>query len=498
MRHSTIAARWAAGILVGTAASLAVAGSDYTLSLLLYETQAAPDGSLITDISTVAVNDAGDWFVTVTTDNADPDLRFVMIRNGTQFARENDALAAPVGSNISSFDSQRINANGDAGWNLFLRNTGGTTNDSGIFFNTTLLIQESAVSNATDFSPGTPYIGFFEVRMNDANQLASVLSVDDPAITTSVDRALMRLDYDPGMGILTEAVVYKEGDVLPGQEQALTDFGTTHDTFGFNNAGDVLYVASLTGNTATNGVIYRNDTLIAQKGDPSPVDARTYANIGTSTKVAINDAGDVVFKASLAGDLATDTILIRNGQKFMQEGDLAPQVGGETLTGFGTGPVWINDLGVVWYGAWTGATANNHGLFLNDQLLIRRGVTTIDGFNVTTVAGSVNGSGGISNGFETSPNGRYIILRAVIEDPANPGVFPTAVLLLTRAGLPGDMNCDGVVNNFDIDPFVLALTDAAAYEATFPNCDINNADASGDGLINNFDIDPFVALITGG
>jgi hypothetical protein len=63
---------------------------------------------------------------------------------------------------------------------------------------------------------------------------------------------------------------------------------------------------------------------------------------------------------------------------------------------------------------------------------------------------------------------------------------------------PGDLNCDGLVNNFDIDPFVLALSDPAQYALSFPDCDILNADVNDDGLVNNFDIDPFVALISGG
>lgn len=69
------------------------------------------------------------------------------------------------------------------------------------------------------------------------------------------------------------------------------------------------------------------------------------------------------------------------------------------------------------------------------------------------------------------------------------------------AGVPpyavGDLNCDGSVNFFDIDPFVLAITMPAAYEATYPDCDINLADLNQDGLVNFFDIDPFVLLITG-
>ena len=64
------------------------------------------------------------------------------------------------------------------------------------------------------------------------------------------------------------------------------------------------------------------------------------------------------------------------------------------------------------------------------------------------------------------------------------------------AGLLGDLNCDGAVNTFDIDPFVLALTNPSAYTAAHPDCPITNADANGDGDVNAFDIDPFVLLLT--
>ncbi|MGE0481326.1 MAG: kelch repeat-containing protein [Phycisphaerae bacterium] len=62
----------------------------------------------------------------------------------------------------------------------------------------------------------------------------------------------------------------------------------------------------------------------------------------------------------------------------------------------------------------------------------------------------------------------------------------------------GDLNCDGIVNNFDIDPFVLALTDPAAYAAAYPGCDSLSGDVNGDGVLNNFDIDPFVQCLTNG
>ncbi len=59
----------------------------------------------------------------------------------------------------------------------------------------------------------------------------------------------------------------------------------------------------------------------------------------------------------------------------------------------------------------------------------------------------------------------------------------------------GDLNCDGLVNPFDIDPFVLALTDPAAYAVAYPRCHILNADCNVDGAVNPFDIDAFVGLL---
>ncbi len=69
---------------------------------------------------------------------------------------------------------------------------------------------------------------------------------------------------------------------------------------------------------------------------------------------------------------------------------------------------------------------------------------------------------------------------------------------LLSLSLLGDLNCDGSVNFFDIDPFVLAVTDPVAYESAYPDCNILNADCNEDGAVDFFDIDPFVALITGG
>ena len=62
----------------------------------------------------------------------------------------------------------------------------------------------------------------------------------------------------------------------------------------------------------------------------------------------------------------------------------------------------------------------------------------------------------------------------------------------------GDLNCDGVIDAFDIDPFVLALTNPPQYVAQYPNCNIMNGDINCDGAVDSFDIDGFVQCIVTG
>jgi hypothetical protein len=59
----------------------------------------------------------------------------------------------------------------------------------------------------------------------------------------------------------------------------------------------------------------------------------------------------------------------------------------------------------------------------------------------------------------------------------------------------GDMNCDGVLNFRDINPFVLRLTDPSAYEAAQPACNGDSADMNADGVVDFRDINPFVELM---
>ncbi len=64
------------------------------------------------------------------------------------------------------------------------------------------------------------------------------------------------------------------------------------------------------------------------------------------------------------------------------------------------------------------------------------------------------------------------------------------------AYVPGDMNCDGVVDFDDINPFVLALGGFDGYFGAYPDCNWYHADCDDNCTVDFDDINPFVALLS--
>jgi hypothetical protein len=395
----------------------AVPASAQTITTLVQEGDVLPGVGNVTLINNLALNNSGQWVVEVDTDAATT-ADALLLKNGSVFMREGDVIP---GATLSSFDDISLNGFGNFGGNLFLANTGGTGNDSGCFYNTSMSIQEGFVSTAPQFSANTPYIGFFGVKLDDNNLMTIMASVDDPLIATTVDRAIVKAQLNGSGGLVSETVLVKEGDTLPGHDQAAADFGTGPHNWAVNNAGQVLYVYDGAGDTLTDMAIYRDTTLIAREGSLSPVAARNWNSLSGS-RLDLNSAGDHVYTGTLTGDTLTDAIIIKNGAKFMQEGDTLPAIGGVfTFTSFGTGPVELDDIGgVLWFGDWNDPdTTRDTGLFYNNQLLVQEGVTQIGGITVLTLSG-------VQDGYHLSENGQFVIFEATLTGGIN-GAYMIAI-----------------------------------------------------------------------
>lgn len=373
---------------------------------LILEGDDVPTVGLVTSINNLAVNDSGTWIVEVDTDGPTDDDSALII-DGVLYLQEGMPI---LDTEISSFDTVNLNNSGFSGWNLFLE--GPTSSlDSGVFGQPGgLLIRESDVSTAAGFGAGTTYVGFLECKITHTGDVLVMASVDDPGVPTGVDRALVLLDIDQGAGTVTESVVVVEGDLLPGQTEPVADLENGPHNFDINDAGDVMFIADLTGDAAVDHAVYVNGTLVAQEGSLESNTARAWSSL-SSAECSLNASGSWVLSGTLAGDTDSNLIIVSDSGVVAQESDSLAAIAPHRLTSFGSGPVLIDDGGdVLWYGDWDDPDTDvDTGLFLNDELIVQEGVTVAGGQVIDTLRG-------IQDGYAMSDSGRFIVFEAILAD----------------------------------------------------------------------------------
>jgi len=248
-----------------------------------------------------------------------------------------------------------------------------------------------------------------------------------------------------------------------------------------------------------------------------------------STAVNLNSDTDVDVAAGAS--LAFNDALNLNGKTLTKAGDGLMRIDGQlgagggwavvvggTLGGAGevVGSV-INSSGIIapGDGAGTLSVDGSYGQGADGALAVELGGTTAGQFDVLDITGNAVLDGALDvsllDGFTPSDGDTWVILTA---DGGITGAFDTitagystrlidggtAVELVFGTGaIIGDMDGSGAVNANDITPFVMALTDLAAYETTYPGIDSAAVgDINQDGYFDNNDITPFVNLLAGG
>ncbi|MEM6675612.1 MAG: hypothetical protein AAF726_22365 [Planctomycetota bacterium] len=391
---------------------LAPSAASQTLSIVVSEDDVIPGVGEISRIDGVSIASDGTAFIEVDTDNPDTAADSVLLRNGVLFLREDQALPLPPGARLGSFDGISAGPGGTVAMNLFLDGTTGTSDNSGIYFGDTLVLQEGTASNAAAFAPGTDYIGFFDAQFGAPDEILVVASVDDPTITSSVDRALVVLTIDGAGNLLGESVVALEGEILPGQTEPIADFETGAEESDINASGQVIYGVDLAGDTATDRALYLDGTLLAQEGSPSPIPGRNWGSL-TSVEVDLNDAGDYVFRSDVDGDTADDDVIVRNGAVFRRAGETLPDIAPFVLEDFGSSiGVWLTASGdVIWFGEWSDPdSTRDEGIFFNDRLVLQKGVTTIGGSLVVDITD-------ITEQVHVAPDGSRMLVECEIDGP---------------------------------------------------------------------------------
>jgi len=226
--------------------------------------------------------------------------------------------------------------------------------------------------------------------------------------------AILRLGVGDLDQLESTELLLLEGDPLASPSSTFRRFAWLHfedHSVGSARPGDFTWLA---GTEQGEQLLLRGlDEVIARRGlgftdpDDPAIDGRRILGFD-SIRSDINRFGEHAYltrlAASTAEDLATNELLVKNGNKLAQEGDAYPSLAGATVRSFSTSPIDIADSGDVFWGAdLDNAPGSSDAAWMrNRDVLIREGVTTIDGVLVNRIRT-------LERGFHVSPGGRYWI-----------------------------------------------------------------------------------------
>lgn len=290
--------------------------------------------------------------------------------------------------------------------------------------------------------------------------------------------------------------IARSGDPVPGGNGTFAQ--TSFFVPAINNSGDVAFpavnLAGTSGGTTDNAAVYRGDendlAEIARKGKPAPVEG-LFLSFGA---VMMNNAGHVVFTASLAGtnggSLDNTGIYLHNGSSLVEvlrEGDAAP--GGGTFSDLGSAgaiDLALNDEGVIIYAAPTSSpsgTALVRWSEADGLSVIARNGDDVNGMTlghpefvpmvngVSDDLGAINTSGQVT--FRATLGGALSIFRWTPEE---------------APGTPGDLDGDGFINGADLG----LLLGAWGTDGEPIGADIND-----DGTVDGADLGLLLGAWTG-
>ena len=375
---------------------LAGAGTAQSPVSIVRDGQALPGVGQVAAIDLVSVDDLGRWTVHVTTDN--PLVPEAVLTRRGLLRKSGDPVPSVAGASLQSLGALSEDAFMQARvWTATLSGTAGGTADNHAVFEdlnasaSVLLIQSGAdtAHSTGDFPPGTVWTSFADYQGPGYNGVALLRgTVEDPTLPGNDETFVARCShYYIGLCCYVELVA-QQGRPAPGIAQTIerVRLEPWAAAIGVASNSPALWSCDLDGPTSVDGCVFLNsgtanahfDTLVAREGSASPVPGRTWGPLETPS-VDVNVAGTWTLRAELdASDPASDGIIVRDGSKFVQEGDAHPALAPFVIDDLGQGrALLLPDGQVLWYAHWNDPSGPSEALLLEQGMVVQAGVTTV-------------------------------------------------------------------------------------------------------------------------
>jgi hypothetical protein len=393
----------------------------------------------VQSLSSIAINDGKMWTTLVDTTFPENTRDGAILRSGFLTLRENVALLAPPSSILDEWNSSiQLNNNGDLGMIVNVRPEGAQV-IQGAYFNLRLVALEDQPVNSPVVPAGTLWDSITVIKLNENNLMMLMGKVDGaPPNPTAKKDILARFQLDDDGNVLEETVLAYPGVVVEALETTVNSLPSSFFPTGLamNKHGDFITFIGGTGNV--NAIMLNMEFVLALERSPSPVGAPWNALF--QTRAAINDRREYAFSGSLSGP--NPYLVVKNGAKFVQAGDVLPSFSTNPIAVGGAAPIYIANTGDVF---WRAETSSNESAFMrNHEAIIIQNRTIVEGRLVTKLEED-------AQAFASSPNGRFLAGRVEFGANNDAILFADFGLVLDIPGCHGNL---GVLTHESGKPLV--------------------------------------------
>jgi len=373
----------------------------------------------IESLQNAVISDEGTWIMRCDTD-ASPGFDSVALENGLVILREGDVLSDPPNATLLEIVDWEVDRHSNLIQKLRISLEGESLD--ALYWNRRLLALENTPLGT--FDPGTrvwrEFVGFRTDAANRVLILANVIESDEIGLPVPGEDTLVLFELDPAGNVVARSSLVVEGADLPGLPSPVDRFpaDANSSSIAINRHGEFLWSPLTADGTqylmvTTEQVVSHTDLGFNDPTDPN-LDGRRILDF-QNFRGDINDMGDFAYSCRLHSlspeELLSDWILTLNNEKFVQEADVLPSLGGAVLDEGGDAPVHVtNNQMVYWQANLRGTGAGEDRAFMRGHdVIVHKGQTVLDGKLVTEIDTS-------SNAFSVSSDGRFWVGRVTLEN----------------------------------------------------------------------------------